>query len=136
MTETVDILSVVGQCQVEQMQNAAYQKEPAPCGEFYQHVRNVQAAIISTYQVVAYSALRQDDPAEAAKMWKRVKDLCDSALNALRALKVQYPDCGTSELYDLALDYRAEAEKRYLQNLQDSECAKTPPPKGLFPSLN
>jgi hypothetical protein len=44
-----------------------------------------------------------------------------------------YPGCGTPELYDLALDYMREADKRYYQNLQDSECAKTQIPKGLFP---
>ncbi len=58
---------------------------------------------------------------------------CETALTALRKLKDATPMYGTSELYDLALDYRGEAEKRYYQNLQDSECAKTPAPERLFP---
>jgi len=66
-------------------------------------------------------------------MWKGMNELCDQALSALKHLKDVYPNCGTPELYDLTLDYKSAAYKRYTENLQDSECRNTPLPTGLFP---
>jgi hypothetical protein len=60
-------------------------------------------------------------------------DLGDAVVTVLRELKSTYPNCGTPELYDLMLQYRGEAQERYYQNLQDSECQTTP--AGLFPKL-
>jgi hypothetical protein len=66
-------------------------------------------------------------------LWKTMGDFCDCALTVLRDLKVKYQSCGTSQLYDLVLDYKGQAQKRYYQNLQDSECQPMPP--GLFPQM-
>ena len=63
-------------------------------------------------------------------LWKEMADFCDSALEALGELRSKHQQCGTSDLYDLVLDYKAQAQKRYYQNLQDSECQTIPP--GLF----
>jgi hypothetical protein len=100
------------------------------CAEFAKHVRNVQSAVIHTYQLKAYAAIRQPDPKDAAMLWKEMADFCDSALEALGELRSKHQQCGTSDLYDLVLDYKAQAQKRYYQNLQDSECQTSPP--GLF----
>ena len=129
----MELLSSVNRCQVAEMAKAS--PETMSCSEFFKRVRNVQASIINTYQVTAFTALRTPDPAEAAALWKEMSELCENALKALRTLKDSYPNCGTPELYDLTLDYKSESDKRYYQNLQDSECAKTPVPKGLFPKM-
>jgi hypothetical protein len=131
---SLELLGSVNRCQVEQMEKAAERQDP--CEEFFNHVRNVQASIINTYQVTAFVSLRERDPMVAASAWKRMRELCENALRVIGLFRMAYPNCGTPALYDLTLDYRAEAEKRYLQNLQDSECAKTPPPAGLFPNLS
>jgi hypothetical protein len=110
--------------------------ETVSCEEFRTRVRNVQASIINGYQLVALASIQTPDPAEAASMWKEMSGLCENALRALRSLKTKFPDCGAPELYDLTLDYKAEADKRYYQNLQDSECARTPVPEGLFPKMS
>jgi hypothetical protein len=139
MSETLEILNSVNRCQVAEMEKAGRELDPQhfdSCNIFANHIRNVQAAIIHTYQFTAVAALRESDPTLAANLWKEMSQLCDSALKALKALKDTYPHCGTPQLYDLTLDYRSEAEKRYYQNLQDAECAKMPIPMGLFPSKN
>lgn len=100
---------------------------------FSERVRHVEAAIIHTWQLTAFASLREADPAAAAKLWKAMSQLCDNALAVLKAVKETYPDCGTPQLYDLTLDYKIAADKRHYQNLEDAECAQTPPPNGLFP---
>ena len=106
----------------------------AQCVAFNLCVRNVQAAVIHTYQLTAFASLQEPDPGKAAVLWKEMSKFCESALVVLRSLKDSYPYCGAPELYDLALDYRSEAERRYADNQQDSECAN--PPAGLFPKMN
>jgi len=136
MVITLEHLNQVNQCQVAEMDQAGKTLDPkaeGSCVTFAIHVRNVQAAVIHTYQITAFESLRQADPEIAAKLWKSMMEFCESALTALRQIKEQYPFCGAPSLYDLALDYRGEAEKRYYQNLQDSECLKITPPSGLFP---
>jgi hypothetical protein len=128
----IDILTCVNRCQVAEMEKAT--PATTTCVEFFKHVRNVQASIINTFQVVAYEAVRVADPKDAARLWKQMSTICESALRVLRKLKDAFPNCGTPELYDLTLDYKSEADKRYYQNLQDSECTRTEAPTGLFPS--
>lgn len=131
MTSFADNLDAVNQCQIAELKKAASTLDPElDCARFYKYVLNVQSALMHTYQLNAYAAIRQPDPKEAAKIWKNMADFCDSTLNALRELRLSHPKCGTGDLYDLALDYKAEAQKRYYQNLQDSECQTIP--AGLF----
>ena len=101
------------------------------CQAFSDHVRGVEAAVIHTYQITAYRAVREPDPGDAAKHWKQMVEFCENALVVTAALRAKFPTCGTPELYNLALKYRAEAEKRFHQNLRDSEVGS--PPDGLFP---
>lgn len=130
----MELLSSVSRCQVAEMEKA--QPETTSCKQFFKHVQNVQASIINTYQVVAYTALREADPAQAAARWKQMSLICENALKVLRLLKDSFPDCGTPELYDLTLDYKSEADKRYYQNLQDSECSQIQLPESLFPKMS
>lgn len=133
---SLETLGSINRCQIHEMEMAGQQLDPAAevsCKEFGHKVRNVQAAIIHTHQVVAHLAIQQPDPEAAAMLWKEMNELCDAALLVLKDLKDKYPYCGTPELYDLALDYKIIADKNYKQNLEDAECAKLTPPNGMFP---
>lgn len=130
MTDALDVLDTVNKCQVDRLKKAGQELDPqtqSDCAVFTRIVSDVQAAVIHTYQMTAVASMREADPKAAAALWKKMSDFCDSTLIVIRTVKAKYPHCGTSELYDLALDYRREAQKRYIQNLQDSEC-QTPPP--------
>ncbi|MBI4659039.1 MAG: hypothetical protein HY735_09360 [Verrucomicrobia bacterium] len=133
-------LDAVNRCVIEELERAGEELSPRTthnwCGLFTEHVRRVEAAIVHTYQLVAHSAIRQESPAEAAKLWREMSTYCDFALQKLKGLKDQFPDCGTPELYDLVLDYKNAADERYYQNVHDSECLKTPPPDHLFPKTS
>jgi hypothetical protein len=134
--ENFEILNAVNRCQIAELKKAGSEFKADSvehCTAFYNHVRNVQSAVIHTYQLIAYASIREADPKKAALLWKSMGDFCDSALNVLRDLKEKYQNCGTSQLYDLALDYKGQAQKRYYQNLQDSECQ--PMPVELFPQM-
>jgi hypothetical protein len=136
---SLETLGSINRCQIHEMEMAGQHLDPAvegSCKEFGHKVRNVQAAIIHTYQVVAHLAIQQADAAGAAVLWREMNELCDAALVALRDLKGKYPYCGTPELYDLALDYKITADKNYRQNLEDAECATLTPPNGLFPKMS
>jgi hypothetical protein len=135
--EILAFIDSVNRRQIEKMEQTGKELDPSAHGSdatFSEQVRNVQAAIIHTYQLVASASLQQESPEEAARLWKAMSVFCDAALASLGKLKDIYPDCGTPELYDLALDYKLQADKRFYQNLEDTECAKTEIPKGLFPT--
>jgi len=129
-----DYLSLVNECQITEMQKAGQDLIPDAVGSlevFSEHVRNVEAALIHTYQITAFVAVREPGPQHAAKHWKEMVRICERALTATKELRDKFPNCRTPELYDLALDYMLEAQKRFHENLQDSECPS--PPEGLFP---
>ena len=132
-----DSILTVNRLQVEAMKQTAERLRPQDedsCKIFGIAVRNVQAALIHTYQIIASEAIRDADPAEAAKRWEYMEKFCDQALKVLKAYKDIYPYCGTPELYNLALDYRLAATDRLNENTQDAEWLKTHPtrPAGLF----
>jgi hypothetical protein len=134
VSDSLDYVSAVNRSQIAELKKAGAELNPvADHARFGKHVGNVQAAVIHTYQLTAWRAIRKSDPKEAALLWKEMADLCDEALIVLNEFKAVYPNCGTPELYDLALDYRNEAQKRYFQNLEDSECPTMP--VGLFPQM-
>ena len=131
MTAIAENLMNVNRCQVAALKKAGTELDPEKNrAEFTSLVRNAQAAVIHTYQLSAYASSQEPDPKKAAAIWKEMTEYCESALIVLKDLKDRYYNCGTSALYDLVLDYRGEAQKRYYQNLEDSEC-QIPP--GLFP---
>ena len=131
IADNLDILDAVNRCQIAELKKAASALGSGEdCADLHNRIRNVQSAVIHTYQLTAYVSIREADPGKAAVLWKAMGDFCDSALVVLRELKGNHQDCGTSQLYDLVLDYRGQAQKRYYQNLQDSECQTIP--RGLF----
>ena len=134
MMETADkfdLLKAVNECQVSELRKAGLNYSADNCTDFYRHVRNAESAVIHTYQLTAFASIREKDPQKAAILWKDMVDFCESALTVLKDLNIKHPGCGASGVYDVALDYRAQAHKRYIQNLEDSECQSMP--EGLFP---
>ena len=102
---------------------------------FSRQVAAVQAVLKQTYQAAALLARRAADCEEAAQIWKTMSDYANHVLVLLSVLKERYPRAGTTELHDLALDYKAAADKRYQSNLEATLCQKTPLPEGLLPPL-
>lgn len=128
---TVDFKDVdaLNRCDVSEMERFGNQLDPElpeSCEEFGQHVQKVQAALIHTYAMIARSAVRKENPADAAALWEIMRDFCDFTVEKLENLKERFPLCGTPELYDLSLDYRLAAEEGYDQNTRDAECLNLP----------
>jgi hypothetical protein len=108
-------------------------KAPESCGVFGQQVRALGRSLDSTYRAAALLARRTERVAELAEIWKAVSVACDEVLGALKSLKDDYPGCGTPELYDLALDYKSAASKRYELNREAIEWSNEKMPDRLFP---
>ncbi len=79
--------------------------------------------------------LTSPDCEESTRIWKRLGDYANRVLALMSILKGRNPQWGTGELYDLALDYKAAADKRYQADLEATLCQKTPLPEGLLPPL-
>ncbi len=136
LNDCLKIINTVNRCEVHAMETAGKELDPSredSCEKFRLHVREVQSALVHTYAVIAHLSIQQSSPESAANLWKEMIGFCEEALKVLWKLKNLYSGCGTPELYDLALDYRQQAEERYRANLEDSQC-QTPIPKGLFPN--
>jgi hypothetical protein len=118
---------------MEKVGRALNPENPRSREAFGHQVRKVQAALIHTYGLVAYVAVYQKSPNDAAKLWHFMGEFCGLAINALRDLKERFPYCGAPELYDLALDYKLAADERYQQNVRDAECLTLKIPPNLFP---
>jgi len=131
-------LTRLNQAPLDQMAELGSRLNPgddAGRSAFARQVVAVQAILKQTYQVAALLAKRSSDCGEAASIWKTMRDYADHVIVTLSILKDLYPQCGTPELHDLALDYRTAAEKRYQSNLEAALCQKTPLPEGLLPPL-
>jgi len=105
------------------------------CAAFTQQVRNVEAAVLHSYAIAATVARKADSLEEVAEVWKQMSAFCHSALAILARLKDKYPRCGTTELYDRALDYKLACDKRYQGALEEKQCLTIALPRGLLPEL-
>jgi hypothetical protein len=106
------------------------------CAAFTQQVRLAEGTVSQTYRLAASLARRTDELKEVEEIWKKLSQFCQSVLQVLAALKDKFPQCGTPELYDLILDYKLAADKRYQGVEEELACQKTDFPKGLLPDLN
>jgi hypothetical protein len=111
-------------------------KVPESCATFGSRVRDLERSLVSTYRAAALLARRTERVEELAEIWKAVSVACDEVLGALKSLKDGYPGCGTPELYDLALDYKSAASKRYELNREAIEWSNEKMPDRLFPETN
>ncbi|MHB8520979.1 MAG: hypothetical protein ACYDH9_09480 [Limisphaerales bacterium] len=130
----------VGQPQIAEMDRLGnlYPSADAPgaCAAFTRQVRLGEGIVVQTYGVAAALARKAGELSEVAGIWKRMSQFCQSSLEVLARLKHKYPDCGTPELYDLVLDYKLAADKRFKGVMEEQACQKTDLPKGLFPELS
>ena len=104
--------------------------------EFRLRVDAIRDVLRHTYRAIAFAAKRSGDSTESIKLWSCFIQTADVALELLKEAKGKFPNCGSPELYDLALDYRLAASERLHQNREDEACGKIPAPKGLFPSVS
>ncbi len=134
-----DILDM-GQPQIAEMERIgkayASAQEPGATAAFARQVRRVEGVVVQTYAAAAAVARKADDLQEVAEVWERMGRFCQTALQALAALKQKYPSCGTTELYDLVLDFKLAADKRYKGALEEAACLKMDFPAGLLPELS
>lgn len=133
------VVDALNRCNVSDMERVGRELDPSvhnSCQKFGVKVSEVQSALVHTYGIVAFLAVREKNPKQAAALWKDMSDFCDVALTALKGMKERFPHCGTPELCDLALDYKIASDERHTQNLRDSECLDQAIPVGLFPNKN
>lgn len=109
---------------------------PGACDAFTRQVRLVEGIVVHTYGIAAAVARKGEDLNEVAEVWSNLSRFCQSALQGMVDLKHKYPYCGTPELYDLVLDYKLAADKRYKGVLEEAACQKLDFPKGLLPDLS
>jgi hypothetical protein len=127
MTDTWEFINLVNQCRISEFEMASKEFDPNlpdSYAELNIYFLSVQAAIIHTYQLAAYSAVRQEQPMQASELWKYVCDLCKSALDVVTKLEGVCPRREVLAIYNLALSYMLESQKRYDQNLKDAEYFK------------
>ena len=131
-------LTRLNQASLDQMAHLGASLNPADengIAAFSRQVTAVQAVLKQTYQAAALLAKRAANCEEAAGIWKTMSDYANHVMVTLSVLSDRYPQAGTTELHDLALDYKAAADKRYQSNLEATLCQKTPLPEGLLPPL-
>lgn len=136
---TTDTIDQSNKCQILKLEKSFKELDPnhhASCEAFSSQVRSVDAMIAHTYQLVAFDAVRMENPSQAADEWRKFSDLCTVALNVLLGAKERFPHCGTPDVYNRTLEYWQMAQGLYRQNQADSECLKIPIPEQLFPRQN
>src|SRR5258707_1172750 len=95
MSDVLEVLNSVNRRQIAELEKTGRELDPSAhdAGKvFSERVRQVQAAILHTYQEVAYSAVRQADPRIAAESWQQMNALCDNPFRVLKYFKAPYPD--------------------------------------------
>ena len=137
MTACLDDFFAINRLQIEELQRIGDSfpdpNTPAACEAFTGQVKTVEAILRTIYGLVASEAKRASRLPDVAEIWSRTSLFCDSALQTLSSLKNRYPYCGTSELHNLALDYKSACVKRNRRVLEEIECQNLELPKGLFP---
>ncbi len=123
--------------QIEEMQRVghAFSDPTAPnAGDAFSHqVKLVEGTLRQTYREAAALAKRTLDLEEVKEIWSQMSAFCGATIQALTTLKGKYPGCATPRLYDLALDFKLAADKRYRDVLEEISCQSQEYPKGLFP---
>ena len=71
----------------------------------------IESSIQRIWKLTANAAIKEQDPATAAKLWKSLFDMYAHAEDMLKG-------------------YRISAAQRYSENAKDAECLEPPP--GLF----
>ena len=132
-----DDLLQLNQPQIEEMRRVgesfADPTEPGACEAFTHQVKVVEGLLRQTYRVAVALTKKAADLREVAEIWSAMSSFCSTTLLALASLKDKYPNSGTPQLYDLALDYKLACDKRHREVLEEISCQSTTFPQGLFP---
>jgi hypothetical protein len=91
---------------------------------------------VQSYKIAVHLVKQTTDLGEITETWKIASEICDSVLKVMKSLKNSDPDCGTAQVYDLTLDYKNAAFKRYKLALEEREWEKKEIPAGLFPKTS
>jgi hypothetical protein len=106
------------------------------CAAFTHQVGLVEGTVVQTYGIAAAFTRKAEDLSDVSDVWKTMSQFCQTALEVLLKLKDKYPHCGTPQLYDVVLDYKLAADKRYRGAIEEAECQKMDFPKGLLPEMS
>ena len=106
------------------------------CEAFSMQVDRLEKVISVAYAFIMMLAKKCENGEETAGVWRGMGEFCNTALATVGALRKQYPDCGTPQLYDRILDYKIACNERYNRIMEEIACQTTPAPKGLFPEQN
>ncbi len=87
----------------------------------------------NAWAIAVAVAFYEQDPHKAAMYWSHLSKLCHITNDILLSINPKHMKCELLELSNEVKAYKEACDKRCIQNLEDAECAKTPPPKGLFP---
>lgn len=103
------------------------------CAIFSRKIAQLEGVLKQTYAQAALLAQRADTLDQEAEVWQNMVEYAQGVMNTLEQLKDTYPDCGTPELCNLALDYRNAATERLSLVNEAIQCQTLPMPAGLFP---
>jgi len=135
---TIDDVARLSREPIEGLRRTAAELDPGDADSsriFAKEVARVETALKQTYKAAALMARRTDTLEEEAEVWRRMQEFAGAVVDVLKQLTEVFPNCGTPELYNLALDYRLAADKR-LANISESlQCQNLPTPEGLFPRM-
>jgi hypothetical protein len=135
---TIDDVARLNREPIEDLRRTAAGLNPGDvdsCRLFANEVARVETVLKQTYKAAALMARRADTPEQEAEVWRRMQEFAGAVIDALKQLTEVYPNCGTPELYNLALDYRLAADKRLTNTNEAIQCQSLPKPEGLFPRM-
>jgi len=138
-TITLETLVTLNQGPFDEMIRTAESMDPASQNSSWRFTRCVHSCETALRQMYRASVLlakeAENDEAEA-QIWKQMVAYSDRAIQTLAKFEKIYPDCGTPELYNLALDYRNAAQERFEASLSANACQTNPAITRLFPQTN
>lgn len=138
-TISLETLVSLNQGPFAEMVRTAEQLDPSDqgsCGKFTKCVVRCETALKQMYRASALLAKEAEDDAVEGQIWKQMVVYADGVIKTLAELKGIYPECGTPELYNLALDYRSAAQERFEVSLSAKECQTNQALSHLFPQTS
>jgi hypothetical protein len=99
---------------------------------FEDKVKLVEGFMRQVWRIAVQTSRNTDELESIASIWQSFISFCDDVVRISEAYKDAFLHGETSELYDLALDYRIAAQERYNDVLEEIRCLKIETPAGLF----
>jgi hypothetical protein len=105
------------------------------CQAFTQEVNVHNTTVRLAYRNVVMCVKATTDLDEIAKTWTVLISCIDRSLDIVSELKKRFPYCGTPELHNNLLDYRAAAKKRRDYAKEEQEALAQDFPEKLIASV-